>query len=97
MAAYVRDANAIAAIPIKNRNEASLLTAYSSLYDQLTSAGLTPTLQICDNECPATFKLKKNNNVSLQLVPLYDHRTNPAEKAIDTFKSHFIAGLSSLP
>ena len=42
-------------------------------------------------------KNNKNNNVSLQLVPPYDHRTNPAEKVIDTFKSHFIAGLASLP
>ena len=35
-------------------------------------------------------------NVAYQLVPPHDHRTNPAEKGIDTFKSHFIAGLSSL-
>ena len=98
MVAYIRDANAIIAIPIKNRSESSLLAAYSSLYDQLTSAGLKPTLQICDNECPATFKkFLKLNDINLQLVPPYDHRTNPAEKAIDTFKSHFLAGLASLP
>ena len=42
-------------------------------------------------------KFLASNNVRLQLVPPYDHRTNPAEKAIDVWKCHFIAGLSSLP
>lgn len=35
------------------------------------------------------------NNISYQLVPPHDHRSNPAEKAIGTWKDHFIAGLSS--
>ena len=35
--------------------------------------------------------------IVLQLVPPYDHRTNPAERAIRTFKDHFTAGLASLP
>ena len=30
------------------------------------------------------------------MVPPHDHRTNPAEKAIDTFKCHFISRLCSL-
>ena len=42
-------------------------------------------------------KILKQQDISLQLVPPYDHRTNPAEKAIDTFKSHFLSGLASLP
>ena len=33
----------------------------------------------------------------MQLVPLYNHRINPAEKTIDTWKSRFIDGLASLP
>ena len=49
-------------------------------------------------ECPTAFKkILKQHNITLQLVPPYDHRTNPAEKAIDTWKSHFISGLASLP
>ena len=35
--------------------------------------------------------------MNLQKVPPYDHCTNPAEGAINVFKSHFIAGLANLP
>jgi hypothetical protein len=34
-------------------------------------------------------------NVTFQLVPPHVHRRNPAERAIGTFKDHFIAGLST--
>jgi hypothetical protein len=35
-------------------------------------------------------------SVTFQLVPPHNHRRNAAEKAIGTWKDHFIAGLSSL-
>ena len=98
MVAYVRDANAILAVPIKNRNESSLVEAYNTIYDKLTNAGVKPVVQICDNECPKALKrFLKQHDISLQLVPPYDHRSNPAEKAIGTFKSHFLSGLATLP
>ena len=75
-----------------------LVDAYKKICDNLTTAGLKPNLQICNNECPAAFKkFLKQHDITLQLVPPYDHRSNPAEKAIDTWKSHFILGLASLP
>ena len=51
-----------------------------------------------DNECSENLKhlITETHKCSLQLVPPHDHRTNPAEKAIGTFKDHFISGLSSL-
>ena len=98
MVAYVHDANAILAVPLKNRAEASLIEAYETLYNNLTACELQPKLQISDNECSAAFKrFLAANDIALQLVPPYNHRTNPAERAIGTFKDHFIAGLSSLP
>ena len=36
------------------------------------------------------------NSIYLQLFPPNDHRTNQAEKAIDTWKCHFLAGLSGV-
>ena len=33
--------------------------------------------------------------ITYQLVPPHNHRANPAERAIQTFKNHFIAGLCS--
>jgi hypothetical protein len=36
------------------------------------------------------------NDVEYQLVPTHYHRRNSAERAIQTFKEHFVAGLSSV-
>ena len=52
MVAYVRDANAIIAVPTKNRAEATLVSAYTQIYDGLCDQGLHPKLQITNNECP---------------------------------------------
>ena len=83
---------------IRNRSKATLVEAYSTIYNQLKTAGLQPKFQICDNECPKAFhRFLKERDVQLQLVPLYDRQTNPAKKAIDTYKSHFLLGLASLP
>ena len=98
MVAYVHDTNEITAIPIKNRSEFSLVDAYSKLYANLKASGLAPKLQVCNNKCPAAFKhFLSEKDIHLQLVPPYDHWTNPAKRSIDTFKCHFMVGLASLP
>ena len=38
----------------------------------------------------------KSMNIKYQLVPPSNHRANNAERAIQTFKNHFIAGLCSV-
>jgi hypothetical protein len=50
-----------------------------------------------DNEASKGLKdfLVKDNNIQYQLVPPHIHRRNAAERAIRTFKNHFIAGLCS--
>ena len=51
-------------------------------------------MQILDNECSAEYKEAiQKNGLSFQLVPPNDHRRNIAEKAIQTFKDHFVAVL----
>jgi hypothetical protein len=40
--------------------------------------------------------VKVSNDVEYQLVRPHCHRRNAAERAIRTFKDHFVAGLSSL-
>jgi hypothetical protein len=37
-----------------------------------------------------------NNDVEYQLVPPHYHRRNAAERAIQTFKEHFVSGLASV-
>ena len=90
--------NAICAYPIPNRKQETLLDAYQSLFAYLTRRGFAPTSLRCDNECSSLLRdFFLDRGVTVQFVPPYDHRTNPAEHAIDVFKSHFIAGLALLP
>ena len=50
---------------------------------------------ILDNEISRDFKEHLSSiNLPFQLVSPGDHRANPAERAIQTFKNHFIAMLS---
>ncbi len=78
------------------RQEAELVRAYSKLHTYLTSRGLKPRLQRLDNEAPAALKsYMLQQDVDYQLVPPHVHRRNAAERAISTFKDHFIAGLAS--
>ena len=50
-----------------------------------------------DNEISNDLKIAlKENDTSYQLVPPYSHRRNLAERAIQTWKNHFKAGLASL-
>ena len=82
--------------PLKNRSEHELVEAVTALHQRLTDANLTLKMHIMDNECPTKVKQHlRNEGIDLQLVPPNYHRLNPAERAIQTFKDHFVAGLSS--
>jgi hypothetical protein len=50
-----------------------------------------------DNEAPSALKsYSTENDMTDQLVPPHFHRRNAADRAIRTFKEHFMAGLSSV-
>ena len=86
------DSDAILVEPMKNRTAGEMIRAYQVLIDRLNSAGIFPKLHILDNECSADLKaIIKENGMKFQLVPPHDHRRNIAEKAISTFKDHFIS------
>lgn len=96
MLLYDYDSNSITTEPMKSRSEAEMIRAYSKLHDHLVQCGLKPQLQKLDNEAPAGLKkFMKTNGIDYQLVPPHLHRRNAAERAISTFKDHFIAGLAS--
>jgi hypothetical protein len=95
MIVYDYYSNAILFETITSRTEAELLCAYTKLHTYLCDQGLKPQLQQLDNE--ATGKLHKfmtDNNVAFQLVTPHTHRRNAAQKAIATWKDHFVANLS---
>ena len=57
---------------------------------------VTPTKQVLDNEASAAYKEAiQESGMTYKLVPPDDHRRNAAEKAMQTWKDHFVAVLSS--
>ena len=80
--------------PMRNRCSGEMVRAYQLLIDRLREAKIQPTMHILDNKCSSEFKNAiKENEMSYQLVPPHDHRRNVAEKAIQTFKHHFVSVL----
>ena len=65
---------------------------------KLADRGHRVDIQILDNEVSAEFK-KTNKNywgATYQLVPTNVHRQNITERAIRTFKAHFLAILTGV-
>jgi hypothetical protein len=86
------ESDAILVESMKNGTSGEMIQAYQVLINQLRAAGIAPKQHILDNELSNDFKEAiKTNNVTYQLVPPHDHRRNKAEKAIQTFKDHFVA------
>jgi hypothetical protein len=93
---YEYDGNSIHAEAIKNRTAPELKRAYAKIVTLLKSRGLTPKMQILDNEASKLLQeYIKSQGVEFQLAPPHVHRRNAAERAISTYKDHLIAGLSS--
>ena len=92
------DGNYIDAEPMKNKTEGSMIKTYLILWTRLTASGtVRPKTHLLDNEASSAFKAEIRKNCTLQLVPPDNHRRNLAERAIQTFKSHFkaiIAGVA---
>jgi hypothetical protein len=86
------DSDAILVEPMKNRTSGEMICMYQTLVEQLRVAGIAPKEHILDNECSEDFKAAiTTNNMTYQLVPPHNHRRNKAEKAVQTFKDHFVA------
>jgi hypothetical protein len=94
---YEYDDNAILAAPMNSRADYEDVGAYTVLYKRLTDAGLHPKFQMMDNEASeAVNEFLRKENIQYQLVTPHVHRRNAAERAIRTFKAHFIAGSSTV-
>ena len=60
---------------------------------RLTDNKLSVDIQILDNKASTEYKrsIKTKWNAKYQLVPPQTHRSNVAERAIRTFKAHFLS------
>ena len=94
---YDYDSNNILVEPMRSRSGPCILRAFQTLHARLVTAGLRPKLHRLDNECSTALKqFLHDADIDFQLVPPGMHRRNAAERAIRTFKNHFIAGLCSV-
>ncbi len=97
MVYYNVHANYIKAEPMRIHADSSMIQANRLLWAQTTqNCKEKPSMHILDNEALMAFKAEIKKNCNLQLVPPDTHRRNLAERAIQTFKSHFIAILAGV-
>ncbi|KAL7474903.1 hypothetical protein ACHAW6_003744 [Cyclotella cf. meneghiniana] len=95
MIALHADTNAILVRPFPSKHDAHRIAAYQDIHARLSTANRTPIVHILDNEASAAYKKAiTTNGCAFQLVPPHVHRRNAAERAIRTFKDHFLAVLA---
>jgi hypothetical protein len=77
----------------KNRKKESLIKRYNEMYEDLQKARFNPVLlHRLDNKTSKDLvKEIEKKELKYQIASPGDHRLNHAERAIQTFKNHFIA------
>ena len=91
--AYDYDTNYIFAEPIPNVTDETIIKTFQSIYKTLVAKGHKPLLNITDNQATKPLKtILKEKKCKWQFVEPSNHQVNAAERAIQTFKNHFIIG-----
>lgn len=94
---YDYDSNAILVEPLRDRTGPNLQQGIQKCYEQLDHCGLSPKLHILDGEISDAVKAYlRKKGTQFQLTPPGMHRINAAERAIRTWKNHFISGLCTV-
>ena len=96
MVAFHDATNVILVEPFKSKGDHHRIPAYDNLMNRLKRRGLTVDMQFMDNEVSAKFlhNITEVWKCKFQKVPPDMHRRNKAERAIRTFKAHFITILA---
>ena len=94
---YHYDANAILDSTLKRRTAGDITNAYMKIYQRLQTSGNAPKTFILDNETSSKLlDAFVKNKIAFQKVPPHQKRRNAAERAIQTWKDHFLSGIASL-
>ena len=98
MVAVELDGNYIDGEPLQSRSAKALTKAYQAIFQRWKATGvICPNWHILDNEAPAELKQAiRENKCRVELTPADQHRRNAAERAIQTFKGHFISVLAGV-
>ncbi len=93
--AYISDLNAIIIQPMQSCTNAAMITAFTEVFAVLRPQDYHLALNVMDNECSkAVEKHIRSNRMDIQLIPPHNRRVKAAERAIATFKEHFVAALA---
>ena len=80
---------------MQNQSGGELILACARALARMQRHGLIPKNQILDNQASVEYKAAiKASGMTYELVPPKEHQCNMAEKAIQTFKDHFVGVLS---
>jgi hypothetical protein len=80
---------------MQNQSGGKLILARAHALARMQRQGLIPKHQILDNQASAEYKAAiETFGMTCELVPPKEHQRNMAEKAIQTFKYHFVGVLS---
>ena len=91
------DANYIFVEPMRNQTKEEMIRAYKKTISRMRMAGLGIKKHTLDNKALEAFKqCIRQKQIEFELVPPGNHKRNQAERAIQTFKAHFIAILAGV-
>ena len=97
MILYDYDSNFILSNLIKTRQAEELTASWKTLFLKLQINGHAPELHILDNEYSEELRKAFNiYQVTFQLDPPHVHHRNAADRAIQKWKNHFLAGITTL-
>ena len=98
MVACELDSNYIDAEPMRDCTTSQLIQAYQNIFTRWKATQvIAPNWHILDNEAPEEFKNAiRSNGCRVELAPADMHRRNAAERAIQTWKGHFISVLAGV-
>ncbi len=96
MIAYHADCNLILQYTFKSRSNTNCIAEYNAIMTRLAARSLSVDLQILDNKASAAYKqaVTFTWQATFQLVPQDMHCRTCAERAIQTFKNHFLSILA---
>ena len=82
---------------MKSRHHTDYIAAYKRTLNFFARLGRRPAFQRLDNETSGQLEsFALSSNITIQYCPPHTHRSLKAERAIRTFKNHFIATLCTV-
>jgi len=80
-----------------SKNDGAMIATFTDILATLNARGYVPALNVMYNECFKAVEANiRSNKMDIQLVPPHNHRVNTAERAIATFKEHFISAFTTI-